>query len=106
MIVVAPGMAFLSWYVADLLNNKVAALQNNTRAAATGGLVGTFAFVFLRMSVVSVVAYLRGIPSEAKRLRAKRLEERNKSMEDHGGAGGGGFGAAIDKDEDEDGEDR
>lgn len=104
MIVVAPGMAFLSWYVADLLNSKVTALQNNTRAAATGGLVGTFAFVFLLMSVVSVVAYLRGIPSEAKRRRVKRLEERNKSMEDHGG--GGGFGAAIDNDEDEDGEDR
>ena len=67
MVLFTPGMAFFSWYVADVLssgNNTQSSILGNlsVRDATTGGMVIVFAGVFMVMSAISFVGYCCYIP--------------------------------------------
>jgi hypothetical protein len=63
MVLFTPAMAFLSWYVADMLTTTSIS-DFSQRDSTTGGMVLVFAAVFLVMTVTSLVAYGCAIPSK------------------------------------------
>jgi MFS family permease len=66
MVLFTPAMAFLSWYIADVLNDS-SSVDFSTRDSTTGGMVLVFALTFLIMTLASLIAYGCNIPSETER---------------------------------------
>jgi hypothetical protein len=100
MVLFTPGMAFFSWYLADVLSSGSNAQSSilgdlSVRDATTGGMVLVFAGTFLVMSLVSMISYCCYIPSASSRAAARRqrLASLNAPLVG-GGRGGSGEGYA------------